>query len=127
MAPDVGRTEGDTAEGSPDVVVVAERTGGESSVALTSGGSHSPAWDDPLLRWTNPQDPTSTLFTLDDATESMEQESLDEGIAAVLEAMNHARGTLHEVVIPTGRVFTRSCLSPSSFFMYFYVLTIVFF
>jgi len=35
----------------------------------------------------------------------MERESLDEGIAAMLEALNHARGALREVVIPTGRVF----------------------
>ena len=57
----------------------------------------------------------------------MERESLDEGITAVLEALNHAWGTLCEVIVPTGRVFTRSCLSPSSFFMYFCVLTIIFF
>ena len=75
----MGWTEGDAAEGSLEVMVVAERTDGESSLALTSGGSHSPAWDEPLLWWTNPQDSTSTLFTLDDAAESMEQESLDEG------------------------------------------------
>ena len=53
----------------------------------------------------NPQDPTSTLFTLDDAAESMERESLDERIAAVLEDLNHARGALREVIIPIGRVF----------------------
>ena len=63
---DVGRTEGDAAEGSPDVAAVAERTGGESSLALTSGGSHLPVRGEPLFRWMNPQDPTSTLFTLDD-------------------------------------------------------------
>ena len=74
-------------------------------MALTSGGSHSPMWDKPLLWWMNPQDPTSTLFTLDDAAESMERESLDEGIAAMLKALDHARGALREVVIPTGRVF----------------------
>ena len=104
-APDVGRTEGDTAEGSPNIMVVAERTGRESSLALTSGGSHSPTRDEPLLRWANPQDPTSTLFTLDDAAESMERESLDEGITAMLEALNHAGGALREVIVPTGRVF----------------------
>ena len=85
-----------------NIVAVAERIGGESSLALTSRGSRSPAWDKPLLWWMNPQDPTSTLFTLDDATESMEQESLDEGIAIVLKALDHARGTLREVIIPTG-------------------------
>jgi len=62
--------------------------------------------DEPLLWWTNPWDMTSTLFTLDDATKSMERESLDEGIVAALKALDHARGTLHEVVVPTGRVFT---------------------
>lgn len=54
----------------------------------------------------NPQDPTSTLFALDDATESMERESLDKGIAAVLKALDHARGTLCKVIVPTGRVFS---------------------
>ena len=102
---DVGRTEGDASEGSLDVTVVAERTGGELSLAPTLGGSHSPMRDEPLLRWMNPWDPTSTLFTLDDATESMERESLDEGITAMLEALNHAGGALREVIVPTGRVF----------------------
>ena len=49
----------------------------------------------------NPQDPMSTLFTLDDATESMERESLHDGIAATLKALDHARGALREVIIPT--------------------------
>ena len=74
-------------------------------MALTSEGSRSLAWDEPLLRWTNPQDPASTLFTLDDAVESMEQESLDVGIVSMLEALNHATGTLRDVVVPSGRVF----------------------
>ena len=86
----------------PDVVVVVEWTGGESSLAMTSGGIHSPAWGEPLLWWMNPQDPTSTLFALVDATESMERESLDEGIAATLKALDHARGALREVIVPTG-------------------------
>ena len=59
-----------------------------------------------LLRWMNPRDLTSTLFSLDDATESMEQESLDEGIAVVLSALDDARSALREVVVPTGQVFT---------------------
>ena len=42
MAFDVGRTKGHAAEGSPDIVAVAERTDGESSLALTLGGRHSP-------------------------------------------------------------------------------------
>ena len=105
-APDMGRTEGDVAEGSPDVAAVAERTGGESSLAPTLGGSHSPAQDEPLVRWVNPQDFSSTLFTLDDVAKGMERESLNKGIAAVLEALNHAWGALCDVVVPTGRVFT---------------------
>ena len=48
----------------------------------------------------------STLFSLDDATESLERESLDEGIAAVQKALDHARGALREVIIPTSWVFT---------------------
>ena len=42
------------------------------------------------------------LFTLHDATESLERESLDIGIASVIKAMNHAMGTLHDVVVPSG-------------------------
>ena len=45
------------------------------------------------------------LFTLYDATECMERESLDVGITSVLEALNHATGALCDVVIPFGRVF----------------------
>ena len=103
--PDVVRTEGDVTEGSSDIMVVAESTSGESSLALTSGGNDSPMQGEPLLRWTSPQDPTSTLFTLDDAAESMERESLDVGIMVTLEALDHARGALREVIVPTGWVF----------------------
>ena len=80
---DMGRMEEDATEGSLDIGAVAEWTGGGSSLALTSGGIHSPTRGEPLLRWMNPQDPTLKLFALDDATESMERESLDEGIAAM--------------------------------------------
>ena len=52
------------------------------------------------------QDPTSILFSLNDATESIEWESLNEGISALLEALNQARGVLRDVVIPTGQVST---------------------
>ena len=45
----------------------------------------------------DPQDPTSMLFSLDDATESIERESLNEGISAMLEALNQARGVLRDV------------------------------
>ena len=52
----------------------------------------------------DPQDPASTLFTLDDATESMERESLNVGIAFVFEALDNARGALRDVVVPSGWV-----------------------
>ena len=45
------------------------------------------------------------LFTLDDAAESMERESLDVGIASMLEDLDHARGALHDIVVPSGQVF----------------------
>ena len=79
--------------------------GGEPSLALMSVGNNLPAWGKPLLLWVSLEDPTSTLFTLDDAAESMERESLDVGIASVLEALDHARGALRDVVVPFGRVF----------------------
>ena len=41
------------------------------------------------------------LFTLDDATESMERESLDVLITSMLEALDHAIGTLRDVVVPS--------------------------
>ena len=79
--------------------------GREPSLALTLVGSNSPAWGEPLLWWTNPQDPASTIFTLDAATESMQWESLDVGIMSILEALDHARGALRNVVVPSGQVF----------------------
>jgi len=51
-----------------------------------------------------PQDPTSTLFLLDDASESMERESLDIGFSAMMDALSQARGVLRDIIIPTGRV-----------------------
>ena len=104
--PEAGRTEGDTAEGSPDVVVVVERTSGGSPLALTLGGSHLPTWGESLLQWMDLQDPTSILFSLDDATESIEWESLNGGISAMMDALNQARGVLHDVIIPSGWVST---------------------
>ena len=53
-----------------------------------------------------PHDPMSILFSLDDATESIERESLNEGISAMMEVLNQARGVLHHVIVPTGRVST---------------------
>lgn len=65
---------------------MAIRADGEPSLALTLVGSEPPAWGKPLLRWVSPKDLTSTLFTLDDA-------------------LDHAQGALHDVVVPSGWVF----------------------
>ena len=102
--PEAGRTEEDTAGGSPGVMVVVERTSGGLSSALVSGGSRSPAWGEWPLHWMNPQDPTLTLFSLDDATESIEQGSLDEGISAMMGVLDQVRVILHDVIVPNGRV-----------------------
>ena len=75
-------------------------------MALMSRGSHSPTRVESLLQWMDPQDPTSILFSVDDATESIERESLNEGISAMMEVLNQARGIQHDVIIPTGRVST---------------------
>ena len=99
--------------GSPGVVAVVERTSGGSPLALMSGGSRSPAWGESLLQLMDPQDPSSILFSLDDATESIERESLNEGMSAT--------------IVPTGQVCTYSLHSLSSFFMYFCVLTLILF
>ena len=45
-------------------------------------------------------------FTLDDAAESIERESLDVGISLMLEALDDAQGALRNVVVPSGHVFT---------------------
>ena len=50
------------------------------------------------------QDPTSALFSLDDHAESMEREGLDVGISTMLDALEQARGALHEIVVPTTQV-----------------------
>ena len=79
---------------------------GEPSLALTSVGSDLPMRGEPLLRWASAEDPTSMLFTLDDVAETIEQESLDMGIASVLEAWDHNQGALCDVFVPSGRVFS---------------------
>ena len=66
-----------------------------------------------------------TLFTLDDATESMERESLDVGIAFVLEALDHATGALRDVVVPSGRVLLDSTSCPFLPLYTFCILTII--
>ena len=45
------------------------------------------------------------LFTLDDAVESRERESLDVEIASMLDALDHARGALRDVVVPFSLIF----------------------
>ena len=52
----------------------------------------------------DPLDPTLILFSLDDATESIERESLNEGISAMMDVLNQTRSILRDVIIPTGRV-----------------------
>ena len=56
------------------------------------------------------------LFTLDDAAESMERESLDVGIMSVLKALDHATGALRDAVIPSGQVLLDLASCP--FFLY---------
>ena len=89
---------------SPSIMVVVERTIGGSPLALMLGGSHPPTQGESLLQWMDPQDPMSILFSLDDATETTEWESLYGGISAMMEVLNQARGVLRDVIIPTGRV-----------------------
>ena len=79
--------------------------GGELSLALMLVGSDSPTRDEPLLWLASLEDPTSTFFTLDDAAESMERESLDVGITSMLETLDHARDALRDIVIPSDQVF----------------------
>ena len=50
------------------------------------------------------EDPTSALFSLDDAAESLEQENLDIGFLAVLNALNEASGALCEILVPSSQV-----------------------
>ena len=102
--PDMGWMEGDMAEGSPGVMAVVERTIRGSPLALMSWGSRSPTRGESLLQWMDPQDPTPILFSLDDATKRTKRESLDGGISAMMDVLNQARGILHDIIIPTGRV-----------------------
>ena len=73
----------------------------------------------------DPQDPVSMLFTLDDAVESMERESLDIGIASLLEALDHTAGTLCDVVVPSGRVLLGLASCPFLPLYTFCILTII--
>ena len=96
--------EGDTVGGSSGAMVVVERTSGRLPSALMLGGSRLPARGELPLQWMDPRDPTLTLFSLDDVTESIERGSLDEGISAMVGVLNQARGVLCDVVVPNGRV-----------------------
>ena len=86
--PAVGGTEGIMALGPSDAVAVAEETGRELSLALTSESHHPPTRDEFLLWWVSPWDLSLELFTLDDATQGMEREKLREGFMTTLEALN---------------------------------------
>ena len=85
-------------------MAVVEKTSGRSPSALMLGGSRSPVRGELALQWMDPQDPTSTLFSLDEATESIERKSLDGGISAMMDVLNQARGILRDIIVPTGRV-----------------------
>jgi len=65
------------------------------------------------------------VFTLDDTVESMERESLDVGIASMLEALDHATGVLRDVVVPSGRVWFGPASCPFLPLYTFHILTIV--
>ena len=60
------------------------------------------------------RDLSLALFSLDDVAESVEQENLDIGFSAVINALNQANGALHEIIVPSSRVFALF----SSFFSY---------
>ena len=83
-------------------MAVAEETGRELSLALPSEGRHPPTQDEPVFWWVSPWDPSSELFTLDDAAEGMEREKLREGFTTMLEALNQANGVLQDIIVPTG-------------------------
>ena len=68
--------------------MVAKETGRELSLVLPSEGHHPPTRDEPSLWWVSPWDPSSELFTLDDAAEGMERDKLSEGFTDALEALN---------------------------------------
>ena len=65
------------------------------------------------------------LFTLDNAVESMERESLDVGIASVLEALDHATGALCDIVVTFGQVLLGPASCPFLPLYTFCILTIV--
>lgn len=76
-----------------------------SSRALILVGGDWWAQGVPLLRWADRQDPSSTPFALDDATEAMEWESIKLGVTSAFEALDNAMAMLCDVVVPAGQVF----------------------
>ena len=102
--PGAGQMEEDMARGSPGVMAVVERTRRRSSPVLLSRGIRSPTRGEPSLQWMAAQDPTSVLFSLDDASESMERENLDIGFSAVMDTLSQDSGALREILVPTGWV-----------------------
>ena len=85
---EVGRMEEDTAGRSPGVMAVVERTRRRSSLALLLGGNRSPMLGEPPLQWMAAQVPMSVVFSINDASESMERENLDIGLSVVMDALN---------------------------------------
>ena len=102
--PGAVKMEEDMARGSLGVVAVVERTRRRSPPALLSGGSRSPMRGDLLLQWMAAEEPTSALFSLDDAIESLELENLDIGSSTMMNALNQASGALHKILVPTSQV-----------------------
>ena len=51
------------------------------------------------------RDPSLALFLLDDVAKSVDQENLDIGFSAMINALNQANGALREIIIPSSRVF----------------------
>ena len=108
VALEAAQMEEDPVGVSSGVMAVVRRTRRESPPAPLSGGSHSPTRGEPPLQWRVAQDPTSALFTLDDHAESMERESFDIGLSTMMNALDQARGVLHEIFVPTSLVSVRS-------------------
>ena len=104
MAPGVGWMEEDMARGSSVIMTVVGRTQRELPLALLSGGNRSPARGEPPLQWMAAEDPSSALFSLDDAAESLERENLDIRFSAALNALNEATGALREILTPSSWV-----------------------
>ena len=104
VALEATQMEEDLVGGSSGIVAVVERTRRRSPLALLLGGSRSPTRGEPPLQWIAAQDPTSALFSLDDAAESMERENLDIGFSAMMDALSQASGALCEILIPSGQV-----------------------